>query len=227
MGLIGYSGGSIAFVWAAQLAPSYAPDISGQLVAAATGGIPVDIVNTLNYIDGAPFWGPMTVMILIGMSRAYGFSLDPYLSDYGKRMIHDLDKASIPELVDASNNTNPLFAPDPAVPVYVGQAANGTLTGTPDGPEGIGPGDGITVVGDTRALAHKYCSAGVPVTYEEYGILEHSVGFVYWFNQAWPGLRDRLEGNPATPAAAVPPAAPGELASLRDGLRGSSQGSSG
>lgn len=181
MGLIGYSGGSIAFVWAAQLAPSYAPDISGQLVAAATGGIPVDIVNTLNYIDGAPFWGPMTVMILIGMSRAYGFSLDPYLSDYGKRMIHDLDKASIPEvnlsfagvdwaslfkpeygdprsipeLVDASNNTNPLFAPDPAVP------------------EGIGPGDGITVVGDTRALAHKYCSAEVPVTYEEYGILEH------------------------------------------------------
>ncbi|WKD57068.1 putative inactive lipase [Corynebacterium capitovis DSM 44611] len=267
VGLTGYSGGAIASTWAAQLAPTYAPDVNSQLVGTAAGGIPTNLMNTVRYIDGAPFWGPMTVMVLIGMARAYDFSLDQYMSDYGQRMMRDLSRAtltevnlsfaginwaalfkpeyqdprSVPEFVDAANRANPLLAPDPTIASFIGQANNGTLTGTPNGPEGVGPGDGITVTGDTRALANKYCGAGTPVTYKEYPILEHSTGFLAWNNDAWSWLKGRFDGVPAgsscgsipagnaiAPATPVPPAGPGAqehpggLAGLRDALTGHS-----
>ncbi|AWB83578.1 lipase family protein [Corynebacterium liangguodongii] len=270
VGLIGYSGGSIASVWAAQLAPTYAPDINARLVGSAAGGVPTNVLNLVNYIDGAPFWGPLTVMILIGLSRSYDFSLEPYLSDYGKHMVDDLSRAtitevsasfagvdwaslfkpeyrdprSIPEFVDAVNRNNPILAADPATPFFIGQANNGEITGTPTGPEGIGTGDGITVTGDTRALAHKYCEAGNPVIYHEYAIMEHTAGFLTFSAGAWPWLQDRFDGkpagtncgdfpagNPAEPATTVPPAKggtqeyPKDLAGLREFLKG--RGSSG
>jgi hypothetical protein len=42
IGLAGYSGGAIATEWAAQLAPSYAPEINSDIVGAAMGGVLVD-----------------------------------------------------------------------------------------------------------------------------------------------------------------------------------------
>jgi hypothetical protein len=53
--LDGYSGGAEATAWAAQLQPSYAPDV--RLVGAAMGGTPSDPAAVARYIDGGPFAG--------------------------------------------------------------------------------------------------------------------------------------------------------------------------
>jgi hypothetical protein len=55
VGLSGYSGGAQVTGWAAQLQPSYAPDI--KLIGAALGGLPADLAAVGKYIDGGPFAG--------------------------------------------------------------------------------------------------------------------------------------------------------------------------
>ena len=37
--MLGYSGGAIATEWAAELAPSYAPEVNERLIGAAIGGV--------------------------------------------------------------------------------------------------------------------------------------------------------------------------------------------
>ena len=54
-GMTGYSGGAQATGWAAQLQPTYAPDV--KLVGAAVGGMPADLTATARYIDGGMFSG--------------------------------------------------------------------------------------------------------------------------------------------------------------------------
>jgi hypothetical protein len=56
IGLIGYSGGAIATEWAAELAPSYAPDVSSKLVGATLGGVLADPAHNLHYVDGSLQW---------------------------------------------------------------------------------------------------------------------------------------------------------------------------
>ena len=53
--LDGYSGGAEATGWAAQLQPSYAPDV--RLVGAAIGGTPADPTAVAQYMDGGAFAG--------------------------------------------------------------------------------------------------------------------------------------------------------------------------
>jgi Secretory lipase len=53
--LDGYSGGAEATGWAAQLQPSYAPDV--KLVGAAIGGTPSDPAAVAQYMDGGAFSG--------------------------------------------------------------------------------------------------------------------------------------------------------------------------
>jgi Secretory lipase len=53
IGLIGYSGGAIAAEWAAEFAPTYAPDVNQRLVGAAMGGVLVDPAHNLRYVDGS------------------------------------------------------------------------------------------------------------------------------------------------------------------------------
>ena len=56
IGLAGYSGGAIATEWAAQLAPTYAPEINSDIVGAAMGGVLVDPAHNLTYVEGSSNW---------------------------------------------------------------------------------------------------------------------------------------------------------------------------
>ncbi|MEL4162527.1 lipase family protein [Corynebacterium bovis] len=223
IGLMGYSGGAIATNWAAQMAPSYAPEINDRLVGAATGGLLVDPLHNLEYIDGSRSWAGVMAMTIIGLTRAYGVDPEPYMSDYGRDLFHRMNRTSIgevegmyggmtwaslvkpeyrdprsvPEIVDVLNKVNLGQAPDPTVPFYFGQALGGEVDGTPDGGPNIGGGDGVMVAGDNRTLARKYCEAGVPVKYDEYPVLPHTPAFAVWFPAATIWLNARFEGRPA------------------------------
>jgi hypothetical protein len=206
VGLMGYSGGSIASDWASELAPSYAPQLN--IVGVAQGGMPVDFAHILTYVDGTPDWSKVMPASLIGIARSYHVDLAPYLSDYGRKVLRADAGRCIAEFAGGITFAK-LFQPQYRDPLRVPELKRlfavtrmGTVAGHPRGPLLMvagnldGTGDGITIAADQRALALEYCSQGVPVTYEEVPHGEHTqVGFAF-MPQAMAFLADRFAGLP-------------------------------
>jgi hypothetical protein len=232
VGLFGYSGGAIATDWAAQLAPSYAPDVNRQLVGAAEGGILVDPAHNLSYISGSLEWAGVMPMAIIGIARGYHIDLQPYLNSYGRELYGKLQKASIvnalgqypgltfaqlvkpryanpdsiPVLVKVENKLDAGLAGSPTIPMFMGQGADGILEGTPGNKPGIGPGDGVMVAGDVRTLARGFCASGTAVDYTQYDLLSHVTTFPVWAPAALTWLDSRFAGTQApSDCGQIPP----------------------
>jgi hypothetical protein len=223
IGLIGYSGGAIATGWAAELASSYAPDISSRIVGAAMGGVLVDPAHNLHYVEGSTIWAGVIPMAVIGVSRAFHIDLTPYLNEYGLQLYNKLQRASIttvlgeypgltwaqmakpeyptpesvPVYVEVVNQLIMGSRGTPSMPMFIGQGNGGELEGTSGGKEGIGPGDGVMIAGDVRSLAREYCSRGVSVQYKEYEHLSHVPSAAVWLPEADAWLASRFAGLPA------------------------------
>jgi hypothetical protein len=220
IGLVGYSGGAIATEWAAELAPSYAPDVNSRLVGAAMGGVLVDPAHNLHYVEGSTVWAGVVPMALIGIARAFQVDLTPYLSEYGAQLQRKLQRASIAQVLGAypgltwAQQAKPQYpTPEsvpayvsvanrlimgsrgtPAVPLFIGQGAGGELEGTPGNKPGIGRGDGVMIAGDVRALAREYCGRGVRVQYVQYEQLSHVPSALTWLPEATSWLAERFLG---------------------------------
>jgi Secretory lipase len=220
IGLAGYSGGAIATEWAAQQAPTYAPEINSDIVGAAMGGVLVDPAHNLKYIEGSSSWASVIPMSLDGLSRAFHLDLTPYLSEYGQELMKEdesasiTDETSVPGLTWAelakpqypTPETIPVFVRTanklimgregtPTVPLLIGQGNGGEeFEGTPGDKPGIGPGDGVMIAGDVRSLAREYCERGVAVEYTEYQHLGHIEGAGPWLPEAAAWLAGRFAG---------------------------------
>jgi hypothetical protein len=220
IGLAGYSGGAIATEWAAQQAPTYAPEINANIVGAAMGGVLVEPAHNLKYVEGSSTWASIIPMALDGLARAYKLDLTPYLTEYGKELLesdqHDsiTSETSTPgltwsEVVKPEYPTPesiPLFVrtanklivgrnATPTVPFLIGQGNGGEeFEGTPGNKPGIGPGDGVMIAGDVRSLAREWCSRGVSVKFTEYQHLGHIEGAGPWLAEALPWLTERFAG---------------------------------
>ncbi len=218
--LAGYSGGAIATEWAAQEAPSYAPEINTDLVGASFGGVLVDPAHNLKYVEGSSSWSSIIPMALDGLARAFHLDLTPYLSEYGKELLAEDEHASITNRQEVSGLTwaqlaKPEYAsPEnikayvktanklimgheaaPTVPLLIGQGNGGEeFEGTPGDKPGIGPGDGVMIAGDVRSLAREYCSDGIAVHYTEYQHLGHIEGAAPWLAETVPWLAERFAG---------------------------------
>ena len=223
VGLFGYSGGAIATGWAAQMAPSYAPDVNRQLVGAAEGGVLVDPAHNLSYVDGSSIWAGIIPMAVIGIARGFHIDITPYLNSYGRQLFSSLQKASIanvlgqypgltfaqlvkpqyanpasiPILVKVENELNAGRLGSPTIPMFIGQGADGTLEGTPGNKPGIGPGDGVMVAGDVRTLARDFCASGTAVDYTQYDALSHISTFPVWTPAALAWLGGMFAGGQA------------------------------
>lgn len=215
--MIGYSGGAIATEWAAELAPTYAPDLNKNLIGAAFGGVLVHPAHNLYYVEGTPIWAGVMPMAIIGIARAYGIDLTPYLSANGQVVYDKLKNASIinalgqypglkwtdlakpaypkpetiPAYVAAANKVIMGTGGTPKIPMMVGQGTGGELEGTPGDKPGIGKGDGVMIAGDVRSLLRKYCSKGVKVKYSEYGG-SHITSALEWLPTAIDWTFDRF-----------------------------------
>ncbi len=238
IGLIGYSGGAIATEWAAELAPSYAPDVNAHIVGAAMGGVLVDPVHNLRYVEGSTVWAGVIPMGLIGISRAFEVDLTPYLNEYGLELYDELQRASIVQVLGAypglswgqlakpqypTPESVPVFVQlanqlimgsrgTPTAPLFIGQGAGGELEGTSGNKPGIGPGDGVMIAGDVRSLAREYCGRGVPVQYVQYENLSHVPSALPWLPQATTWLAGRFAGQ--APPQDCPQIAPGNSLAL-------------
>jgi hypothetical protein len=69
--MLGYSGGALATEWAAELAPTCAPDVDERLIGAAMGGLLVHPAHNLHYVDGSLGWAGVMLMALVGFTRAF------------------------------------------------------------------------------------------------------------------------------------------------------------
>jgi len=223
--LLGYSGGAIASEWAAELAPTYAPDVNGRMIGAAIGGLLVHPAHNLHYVGGTYFWAGVMPMALIGIARAFEIDFTPYLTERGLRIYRDMQATSIVNVLGQRRywllkwtdvvvpgyptpESLPLFVGlanrlimgtggTPTIPMFVGQGANGDLEWTPGNKPGIGDGDGVMIAGDVRTLARTYCEQGTAVQYEQYDLLSHITSVPIWLYNAIAWINDRFAGLPA------------------------------
>ncbi|OBA86431.1 triacylglycerol lipase [Mycobacteriaceae bacterium 1482268.1] len=223
--LLGYSGGAIASGWAAELAPTYAPDANAHLIGAAIGGVLVHPAHNLHYVEGTPVWAGVMPMALIGIARAFEVDFRPYLTPRGldlyaamqnSSIVHVLGQPrfrrltwkdvvtpnyptpeSLPLFVELANQLIMGSRGTPTIPLFIGQGANGFPEGTPGNKPGIGRGDGVMIAGDVRTLARDYCARGGVVYYAQYDILSHTSALGPWLMQAIDWINDRFAGRPA------------------------------
>ncbi|MBI3381610.1 MAG: triacylglycerol lipase [Aquabacterium sp.] len=219
--LLGYSGGAIATEWAAELAPSYAPDVNANLIGATFGGTLVSPEHNLTYVEGAPIWGGVMPMAVIGVSRSYNIDIQKYLTARGLEVYNKMQKASIayvlgmysnvtwkdlvkpeyqdrtkiPEYVEAANKVIMGTGGTPTIPLQIGQGTGGIWEGTKPSPI-WGKGDGVMLAGDVRTLARQYCAQGVKVQHKEYGT-SHFTTMINWLPSATAWIDDRFAGKPA------------------------------
>jgi hypothetical protein len=146
--MLGYSGGAIATEWAAELAPTYAPDVNKRLIGAAMGGLLVHPAHNLHYVEDTWFWGGVMLMALVGITRAFDVDIRQYLSANGLKLFNNMQTKSIVNVLgqygDPLTQTGLKWAdlakpeyPSPeSIPVYV-ECVNKLIMGTGGDPAGV------------------------------------------------------------------------------------------
>lgn len=94
--LVGYSQGGLATGWAAQLAPTYAPEV--DLVGVSSGGPPADGNINVRYLDGKKYAG-LVFATVYGLDVAYPeLHLERYLNAKGRAAFADIADDCVAEL---------------------------------------------------------------------------------------------------------------------------------
>lgn len=206
VGLVGYSGGSVPTQFAAEVAPDYAPELN--IVAAAAGGLPVDMAHNLPYISGSTDWAGVIPALISAYSRAYDLGTDSFLSPYGESLVNTVADLCIadfarnyPGLTDAQMVKAP-YTSLLQVPSVV-EAINDNImgaSGTPRTPiflavgQSDGTGDQVMVTRDVQGLASEYCSRGVSVTYQRYAGDNHGAAYIPFQRDAAVYLQQHFNG---------------------------------
>lgn len=206
VGLWGYSQGGTSAGWAAQLAPSYAPEL--QLKGAFAGGVPADLRAVAASLDGSPFVALM-FMAAVGYDTAYPeLDLEKYLNDKGRELLakaKDVCLLSVDgfatllttmfKKISDYTTSDPLETPQwrrrldenklggraPAVPVFQTQAVF----------------DQIIPFQQADVLHQAWCAKGANVTWRTYTFAEHATGMLWSEPDAMKFLADRFAGKPA------------------------------
>jgi hypothetical protein len=210
VGLLGYSGGSIAGEWASELAPSYSPELN--IVGTAIGGIPVHLAHNLSYVNGSDTWSAVIPAVLVSLGRAFGIRVNKFASKYGKKLMRQVQD----QCIGSFNGNYPglrvqrlvkkkyhAFLKIRPIARTINRLIMGRTPGHPLMPmfmavgNADGTGDHVMVVKDVQALAHEYCSEGVPVQLSVYQGAEHSFAGLQFFPAAFSYLAARFAGQPA------------------------------
>jgi hypothetical protein len=206
--MVGYSGGAIATEFASELTPRYAPEL--KFVGVAEGGIPVDLAHNLDYINGSASWSGVIPAVLVSLGRAFGFKLEPYLSEDGRRLVKQVSDECISNFLGAwphlkvQQLLKPAFQNILSIPavVHINNELIMSRTGTPTEPllmgvgDADGTGDGVMVTKDVEALAHTYCQRGLSVELHVYNGDDHTNAAVGFLPTAGAWLTERLDGLP-------------------------------
>jgi hypothetical protein len=202
VGLWGYSGGGLASAWAAELQPSYAPEL--KLAGVAEGGVPPDFGPVAKQIDGGPFAG-ILFAVAIGLDRAYPeMDIASVLNDKGKKMVADMGDKCIVEIAAQGafhRLSEYTTVPDALALPRMQQvlAINRLGQHVPTAPifDYHAIFDELIPIAGDDAMVATYCEQGVTVQHYRDPASEHSTLAVSGAPLAVAYLADRFAGKPA------------------------------
>ncbi len=213
VGLTGYSQGGQAAAWAAQLQPSYAPELNMKGVVA--GGVVTDMLDIMDYFNQGNLLGAgFMLAALIGMDNAYPeLSLKTYLKPSAQKLMEAVrtqcvyqELAAYPG-VRAADVTSPDVLQLPAWRARLNEQRLGTMA--PKVPTYVYHGtlDNIVPFQFGERLRNGWCSLGASVEFRS-GPYEHLLGIFLGAPGGVQFLADRFAGKAAISNCGVNPNVP-------------------
>lgn len=218
VGLYGYSQGGGASAAAAELQPSYAPDV--KLAGTYAGAPPADLTSVMKGIDGSALAGALGWSIngFTQSDPALKTILDANINAAGKAALQDLSTMCIGEAIltygfatstkwtDSGKSIAAVIAANPLAQATLDAQRIGTLK--PAGPVRLATGvqDDIVPHAQARQLAVDWCQKGGDVTYQpivlpnlgDKILTNHLTPLITDQGDAVSWLTDRLSGETAT-----------------------------
>ncbi|KAL1967166.1 hypothetical protein VTN77DRAFT_3457 [Rasamsonia byssochlamydoides] len=202
----GYSGGSLATGFAAELQPSYAPEL--EIAGAALGGTVPQILPVINSVNKGPYAGliPSGTMGLANeyseivtlldqkivpskmaaLEQAANMCLVGDIERYAGQDIynyttdpHIFTEATATQVLDANN----MGQNAPTIPLFIYKSA----------------GDEVSPVSNTDSLVSYYCASGSNVEYKRDESSDHATMAIIGAPDAMIWLNERMRGVPVTP----------------------------
>lgn len=204
VGLWGYSGGGLATGWAAQVQPTYAPELDVRGVAM---GSPAPDPAAVTHLGGTAWSGlPLVVMASLGsMYPEAGRVIDEHLTPAGRAAVDAMSGQCVARVV-VSNAFRPTsdfldasYAQLVAEPAVAAAMAEVGLGGTaPTAPVYVYSGvhDEIIPIATVDTMVDRYCRGGTPVTYRRDETSLHATLIVTGASDALNWLRARIDGAP-------------------------------
>ncbi|MEV3970610.1 lipase family protein [Streptomyces sp. NPDC050698] len=217
VGLYGYSEGGGAGASAAELQPTYAPDV--HLAGTYAGAPPADLTAVMKGIDGSALAAALGWAIN-GFVQAYPGMRDvaeANLNDAGRKALADASTMCVGEAVirygftrsgawtTSGKSVAEVIADEPRARAVLDEQRIGTLR--PAGPVRVSTGvrDDIVPHAQARQLAVDWCRKGGEVTYKAVDLpnlgdrilTNHLAPLIADQEAAISWLTDRLEGKPA------------------------------
>jgi len=212
VGLWGYSGGSFASSIAAQLEPTYAPELN--LAGVALGGFVSEIRDTIDKFSGTVYGGAIA-MGVNGPLRAFPeYDLGQYLSPEGKKKVAAAANdcigdavARYPFLSFADLEAYPGAMNAPAVVELLHSNSPSGIPGTPSAPvyEYHALFDQLAPIATARKQLRRYCADGVAVQHVVDYLTEHISQTITGAPGAVAFLAERFAGQaPKNTCARIP-----------------------
>lgn len=198
----GYSGGGITSGWAAELQPTYAPEL--EIAGAAIGGLEPTIPTVVGEINRTPFAG-LIASGMVGLANEYPVMADILYSklkpEYRKlfektkqqcfvantlsffnkdvvSMFSGSDVTKLPKTLEIMAQ-NAMGKAAPKIPLFIYKSVF----------------DEVSPIRETDALYDFYCSHGTPVQYERDLLSEHGIAAVTPAPRALAFLIDVMNGR--------------------------------
>lgn len=177
VGLWGYSGGGLASGWAAELQPSYAPEL--KLAGVAAGGMPADLKKAAQLLDGGPFSG-LGLGAVVGLSREYP-ELEQLMNAAGRQLKEEVADKCVAELAVgyafrrlASYTTSPDPLNEPVAKQVLGLNRMGSSA--PAAPVYLYHSllDELIPYGIATTVRKEWCGQGTKVTFYTDVLSEHN-----------------------------------------------------
>lgn len=218
VGLYGYSQGGGASASAAELQPSYAPDV--VLAGAYAGAPPADLVEVTKGIDGSALAGALGWSINGFLQNAPELRAiaDAHLNAAGRKALTDLSTACVGDAIlgygfrkstswtTSGKSLNDIVKAEPLLQRVLDDQRIGRHAPTAPVRLATGVKDDIVPHAQARRLAADWCAKGADVTYKPIrlpnlgdGLLtNHLAPLLLDQGDAIDWLKDRLSGTPAT-----------------------------
>ncbi|MGX1515965.1 lipase family protein [Streptomyces collinus] len=216
VGLFGYSQGGGATAAAAELQPSYAPDV--QLAGTYAGAPPADLTEVTRAIDGSDLAGALGWSLngFLQTEPALRPIADRYINEAGQKALKDLSTMCVGDALfgyggDSSTDwtktgqsISDVIRAEPVLQTFLAEQRIGSLK--PAGPVRVATGtsDDLVPHGQARRLAVDWCGKGAQVTYVPVllpgvgsGLLNHFAPLLTDQGNAISWLTDRLSGERA------------------------------